>query len=449
MKPRERKAGGLRVLLCLLMAFSLVMGGLGPIFAQKAGLEADGSELPDNVVTTGALSEVPEPIERESGKSSSGEAIALPEPMRPMNAPLRAPVISGEGDEFYYTEENADGSAEYSLLCVKLSDGGLLVSVDQAADGADVVIPDEINGMEVVALAAGPAEAADAIGTLTVPDELRTVYGNLYGWNKTKSAKLASDLGIDTSYDGTFSVPDTPAALAAIPSFISDHYDDDGAYYAGKCLVRVDPSHEGDLIVNDGTVCVLAGAFEGCSKIGAVILPDSLEYIGVRAFANSSVSSVNLPKGMDVRSAQAREANQNMGSGNGPVVIETLTFFGCDELETVTVEADQIYDVGFMAFLGCSAISEFDMTKVGFVQSLSFAGAFAEGLSEITIHGNVLRMEDGAVPAGTGIAGDDDEMEVQHGRSVQLFREAQEPDQLQQGEDFPGLAGEDSGMVPR
>ncbi|MBR0153511.1 MAG: leucine-rich repeat protein, partial [Lachnospiraceae bacterium] len=130
-------------------------------------------------------------------------------------------------------------------------------------------------------------------------------------------------------------------------------------------------------------VCVLATAFAGCQKIGAVKLPDSLEYIGMWAFADSSITEINLPKGLDVRNAQLRE------SGRSEDTIVCGTFYNCKKLTKVDIEADSIYSVGFMGFLGCESIETMDLTKVEMIQSLAFAGAFAEGY-----HADLSKSED-------------------------------------------------------
>ena len=145
-----------------------------------------------------------------------------------------------------------------------------------------------------------------------------------------------------------------------IPKCVSEHYED-GAYYAGKCLVRVNPNFEGEFIVKDGTVCILASAFEGCTKIGDVKLPDTIEYIGTRAFANSSVTSVKLPVGL---------INHNNN-------IEAFTFYGCDQLKTVTFgEGVTLNSINTCAFMDCSNLEGFDFTKVNTLKFMSFAGAF-------------------------------------------------------------------------
>ncbi|MBQ1907912.1 MAG: leucine-rich repeat protein, partial [Firmicutes bacterium] len=379
MKHGKQINKALRILLCLLVVSSMTLSSLSPALAKMAGLSAAGDSLPDNVVRTGELSAQPEDeIPEKDQPSASGGAIDLPQTVQPMKAPLTAPAINRDGDSFTYTVEKEDGSTDYTLICSERDDGTLLVDFGDISEGADIVIPDTIEGMTVTAIRPVTGDAAAKIGSLKCGESVRDIEGNFLPYGETESKYVKTDLGVDLYSDSTVQVPKTAQLLSAIPDFISDNYED-GAYYLGKCLVRVDPGFEGDLIVDEGTVCVLASAAEGCDKLGAVILPDSVEYIGVRAFANSSITSINLPKGLDERSSQVEAEYEEHKFSNIGEAIEWLSFYGCDKLESVTIEAEQIYDVGYMAFFKCSALKEFDMTRVGYVQSLSFAGAFAEG----------------------------------------------------------------------
>ena len=95
--------------------------------------------------------------------------------------------------------------------------------------------------------------------TLTVPSTLRTIHGNLFNWTPTKDRNIGygNENYVNIRYSTwNISVPDTQAVLANLPACITEHYDSDGAYYAGKCLVRVDPAHEGDFTVKDGSLTI-------------------------------------------------------------------------------------------------------------------------------------------------------------------------------------------------
>ena len=327
----------------------------------------------------------------EAKEETSAEAEKLPaettaDPM----------AVDDSGESFVYTADNL------TLNCVKRSgkENELAVTITQAS--GDIVIPGVITGTSgteytVTAMAAQYTEQVSTsygyntrmvwgftpamragITSITFPDTIREIPGNLFDWNNEYNRSIL-DYGmpnhvnkhggssISFSAPESFNAPDSQTTVSKIPAFILNHYED-GAYYAGKCLLRVDPDYKGNFTVKDGTICILASAFEGCDGIRKVEIPDSVEYIGVRAFANSSVTEVNLPKGLNGRT-QAKDGS----------TIECMTFFGCKYLKKVRFDCDGIYKIGYEGFLGCSSLEEFDMTKVQILETLAFAFAFAKG----------------------------------------------------------------------
>ena len=244
---------------------------------------------------------------------------------------------------------------------------------ETAEDPVDVEIPATIAGMPVVGLDLQglTPETAAKIKTLDFAGTVPGIYGSLFRWKyENQGLDIASNgyrFALDSSY------PDTNTLLVNIPAFVTEHYNYDSngdgvndTYYAGMNLVRVNADYSGDLIVKDGTVSILASAMEGCANLGAVTLPDSVEWIGVRAFANSGVTSVNLPAGLLT---------------NGSKEIQMQTFFGCTNLQTVTFPAgtDKLTKAGYQAFYNCCSLTGFDFTRVSALDTLSFAKAFAAG----------------------------------------------------------------------
>lgn len=256
-------------------------------------------------------------------------------------------------------------------------DGVVIKEISVTGDEAvDVNIPEMLDGKNVIGidLQSMTAKQAEKIKTLSSENEDMIIHGNLFKWKYENTG--ITDLENDgESYYG-INVPDTDTFLSSIPAFVSESYNYDSnadgtndTYYVGKNLVRVDTDYSGNLVVKEGTVSILAGAMEGCSGLKAVTLPDSVEWIGVRAFANSGVTSVNLPKGM---------------LKDGSKTIQMATFYGCDKLKGVSFPAGDEYkleDIRVLAFYGCESLEGFDFTKAEKLGTLSFAKAFKEGAS--------------------------------------------------------------------
>ena len=277
----------------------------------------------------------------------------------------------GSGALLKVYPNDEDGTAEIAIIGVRSA----------SPNSYDLVIPETItdggNDYTVTYILADPnasngcALTPDSIGALnsvTVPDTVTGIAGNLFRWNKTENGTMLDYLKISQS-SVNLSLPDTESVLETIPGFISDYYDEDGCYYAGKTLVRVDPDFEGDVEVKEGTVSILASAFEGCTGIEKVTLPSSVEYLATRAFANSSVTEVNIPAGLTDHGEE----------------IFSYTFYGCKDLKTVSFdEGCELYKIGFCAFLGCESLEGIDLSNVGGIEGLAFAGAF-DGSAELNI----------------------------------------------------------------
>ncbi len=59
----------------------------------------------------------------------------------------------------------------------------------------------------------------------------------------------------------------------------------------GNCYIT-------ELIIEDGVKSIMEGAFSGEEKLKSVVLPDSIEFMGDGAFADTGITSVTLPKNL-------------------------------------------------------------------------------------------------------------------------------------------------------
>lgn len=137
-------------------------------------------------------------------------------------------------------------------------------------------------------------------------------------------------------------------------------------------------------------------AFEECTELTNVALPDSLTNIGYAAFAYcTGLASVHFPDSMNDIRGQAFEGCTSLTSitiPNGVTSIGYL-FYGCTNLASVTLP-DSLTNIGDGTFGGCTAL-----TSITIPDSVTYIGygAFSEsGLTSITIPGSVSRIEDSA-----------------------------------------------------
>ena len=117
------------------------------------------------------------------------------------------------------------------------------------------------------------------------------------------------------------------------------------------------------------------GAFEDCSSLISIILPNSLTNIGYEAFRGcSSLTSITLP--------------------NSVTTIEDYAFRGCSSLTSITIP-NSVTSIGYEAFAGCSSLTSItipdSMTSIG-----TYAFSDCSSLTSVTLPNSVTSIGYGA-----------------------------------------------------
>lgn len=109
-------------------------------------------------------------------------------------------------------------------------------------------------------------------------------------------------------------------------------------------------------------------AFDGCTSIKSVTIPEGVEVIGSYAFQNcTSLKSVKLPDSVTELGGSA--------------------FYGCSSLESIDIPAS-VTKIGNFAFRGCSALKSIDIPDgIESIEAYTFYGCTA--LASITIPASV------------------------------------------------------------
>jgi hypothetical protein len=124
---------------------------------------------------------------------------------------------------------------------------------------------------------------------------------------------------------------------------------DKGALYLGDCLIRLADGYVGDYNIKESTRLIADGAFDGCSGLSSITIPNSVTSIGEDAFYDcSGLTSVTIP--------------------NSVTSIGEYAFYDCSGLTSVTI-GNSVTSIGDRAFLGCSSLTSItipnSVTEIG------------------------------------------------------------------------------------
>ena len=136
-------------------------------------------------------------------------------------------------------------------------------------------------------------------------------------------------------------------------------------------------------------------AFEGCSSLTSVNLPESVTSIGQEAFSNcSSLSSINLPDGITSIGERAFSKCISLSDITLPtsiIHIEAGTFSGCSNL--TSLDFSHLTSIGDSAFYGCGFKTIVIPENVTDIGNYVFSGC--ENLRSAKLPSNIEKINNG------------------------------------------------------
>lgn len=167
-----------------------------------------------------------------------------------------------------------------------------------------------------------------------------------------------------------------------------NNWDESGVLYIGDYLICADPERIGTTYeIPSGVRLIADGAFRGCDALESVTIPDSVEYVGKDAFADTALLSAGEREdGILYVDSILIDCDAEV-AGVVDVREGTRTIADAAFLNVVGVTEvrcpDSLRHIGQDAFYGCSALRKIDLNRTETVGRGPFYGC--DGLSGLTV----------------------------------------------------------------
>lgn len=167
----------------------------------------------------------------------------------------------------------------------------------------------------------------------------------------------------------------------------------DGALYIGNTLIVVKPSISGKYEILPSSTSIAVSAFENCTMLSEVIIPEGITKICGRTFYGcTSLKSIIFPKGItkiDVDAFSGCTSLKSITIPEGVTEIEQSAFYCCSALESVYLPYS-LKSLGGLTFTMCTSLKDvyYEGSEFDFLQRVNI-GRYENYFDNVTFHYSV------------------------------------------------------------
>ena len=259
----------------------------------------------------------------------------------------------------------------------------------------DLVIPNTVTKIKPYAF-----YNCTSLTSVTIPDSVTTIgyyaFQNCTGLTSVTIGDSVTTIGGYAFYNCTSLTSITiPNSVTSIGSYafkgcsLLKYNEYDNAYYLGNdtnpyvALVKAKSTDITSCVINKSTRFIYDKAFDGCSLLTSITIPDSVTTIGRYAFFGcTGLTSVKIGNSVTTIGYEAFQSCTGLTSiiiPDSVTTIESNAFAGCTSLTSVTIP-NSVTTIEEWAFTGCTGLTSVNISNIANWCNITFCSPHATPL---------------------------------------------------------------------